>query len=130
MVYLAEIPTIIDPSATKKYPSATKKYPSATKKLYFFSRIVGILVTCGFCVYVREYPFVLVCRCMCIQREYQFFKEKWRSQTFSKKIGVQRRFQRKLTFMDVLKTNGVHTVSKKVGVHRRFESPNASFREV
>jgi hypothetical protein len=65
---------------------------------------------------------------MCIQREHQLFKEKWRSQTFSKKIGVHRRFHRKMAFIDVLKTNGVHTVSKKVGVHRRFESPNASFQ--
>jgi hypothetical protein len=57
---IIEIPTIVDPSATKNYPSATKNYPSATKnypsatKNYpsaTGSRIVGISV-CSVCMHV------------------------------------------------------------------------------
>jgi hypothetical protein len=44
--YATETPTIIDPSATKKYLSATKKYLSATKNYLSAtgSIIVGISV--------------------------------------------------------------------------------------
>ena len=52
-ISITEIPTIVDPSATKNYPSATKNYPSATKNYpnATGSRIVGISV-CSVCMHV------------------------------------------------------------------------------